>query len=86
MLATVVCVLALTGCVSYRASKYTAMTGAAALVSGIVVAAVEPNTGETDGHALTNLEAAATGLILIGGLTALAGVFGMAAHRPSVSR
>jgi hypothetical protein len=75
------CLLALTtGCVTYQASKYTAATGAVAIVAGIVVGALEPSTGETDGHLVSSHEAAATVLILLGAMTAIGGVIGMVAH------
>jgi len=79
-------VLVCAGCVSYRASQVTAITGAAALVTGIAIAATDSGNEETDGHAIDTRELWG-GLLLIGGIVfALSGVVGMVAWgRPASS-
>jgi len=79
-LALLACAVVVSGCVSYRASKVTAIVGGAGIVAGIAFAAADPSTGETDGHAITNIEAASM-MCLVGGLIlGLSGVIGMVAH------
>jgi hypothetical protein len=68
---------------SLTASKYTAATGAIALVAGIVITATQPDTDEP-GEALFTRREVAGKLLLFGGiLTALGGVIGMAAFGPT---
>ena len=75
-------VLLCSGCVSYRASKITAITGAAALVTGVVIGATDSSNEETGEHAIDGREAAA-GLLVLGGIVlAISGVIGMVAFGP----
>ena len=80
--------LLLASCWSYRASKITAVTGGALLIGGVVTGIVKSrgDNGETGDHTLDLGKFAAGTLIVVGLLTLVGGVTGMAIHGPKAQQ
>lgn len=85
-LVVLACVALLAGCVSYRASQVVAATGGVALAVGVVAASIDGDSGETDGHAVTDTEATAIVMIPVGLVLGLSGLIGIIVHRPKPGR